>query len=160
MKMKIYQTSPPVLRICVSLLLFLGVSALVWVPSTWAQSEALVVANSSLPGDSLSQQDIRAIFLGKKSGVAGQNVVIVTLDGGDVHKDFLKSEVGKTPSQFSSHWKKIVFTGKGKMPKSFKTEEELLAFISNTKGGIGYVGAGASTDSRIKDGRVKVLKVQ
>ncbi len=158
--MKVYQTSPLVLRVCGAVLLLLAAACLLWTPSAWAQTEALVVANTSLSGDALSKQDIRAIFLGKKSAVAGQNVVIVTLAGGDVHKAFLKSVVGKTPSQFSSHWKKIVFTGKGKMPKSFKTEEELLAFVSNTKGGIGYVGAGASADSRVQGGRVKVLTVQ
>ncbi len=152
--------SSPVYEIFIAVLLLFGAGGLFWVHSTWAQNEALVVANNSLSGDALSKQDIRAIFLGKKSSVAGDNVVIVTLDSGDVHKDFLKSLVGKTPSQFSSHWKKIVFTGKGKMPKSFKTEEELLAFVSNTKGGIGYVGGGGSADSRVQGGRVKVLKVQ
>jgi len=152
--------SSPVYEIFIAVLLLFGAGGLFLVHSTWAQNEALVVANGSLSGDVLSKQDIRAIFLGKKSVVAGDNVVIVTLDGGDVHKDFLKSLVGKTPSQFSSHWKRIVFTGKGKMPKSFKTEEELLAFLSNTKGGIGYVSSAVSKDPRVQGGGVKILTVQ
>ncbi len=155
---KVNRTSPRILMIVLALSIVLAPHA--WVPSTWAQGETLLVANSGVPGEGLSKNDVRAIFLGKKSVVAGQNVVIVTLASGDAHKNFLKSVVGKTPSQFSSHWKKIVFTGKGKMPKSFKTNEELLAFVSNTKGAIGYAGAGAASDSRVKGGSVKIMKIQ
>ena len=156
--MKLDQTSPAILRVGVAVLLVLV--ATVWGHSIRAQSATLLVANSSVPGDALSKNDVRAIFLGKKSSVSGQNVVIVTLKQGDAHKDFLKSVVGKTPSQFSSHWKRIVFTGKGKMPKAFKTEEELLTFVANTRGGIGYVSGAVSSDSRVKGGSVKVITIQ
>ncbi len=156
--MKVNHSAPAILRVGVAMLLVLVAS--VWGRSTLAQGGTLLVANSSVPGDTLSKNDVRAIFLGKKSVVGGENVVIVTLSQGDAHKAFLKSLVGKTPSQFSSHWKKIVFTGKGKMPKSFNTEEDLLAFVSRTRGSIGYVSGAASGDSRVQGGSVKVITVQ
>jgi ABC-type phosphate transport system substrate-binding protein len=35
----------------------------------------------------------------------------------------------------------MVFTGKGQKPKAFKTDEELIQFVSETSGAIGYVSA-------------------
>ena len=156
--MKVEQRSLRVLRIGCALLLVIIASA--WIQDTWATNEALLVANSSVPGDSLSKKDVKAIFLGKKALLDGVSITIVTLSEGEAHKDFLKSMLGKTPSQFESHWKKIVFTGKGAMPQSYNTDEELLAVVSTTKGLMGYVSGAAANDARVQDGRVKIIAVQ
>ena len=34
----------------------------------------------------------------------------------------------------------MLFTGKGRSPKSVKTEQEMLQYIAETEGAIGYVG--------------------
>jgi hypothetical protein len=33
----------------------------------------------------------------------------------------------------------MVFSGKGKKPKSFKTSKELLDYVANTEGAVGYI---------------------
>jgi ABC-type phosphate transport system substrate-binding protein len=56
-------------------------------------------------------------------------------------------KLGKSTSQFSTGWKKLVFTGKGSMPEQVGSEDELVAFVAKTPGSIGYADAG-----KVKDG--------
>nr|WP_320017154.1 substrate-binding domain-containing protein [uncultured Desulfobacter sp.] len=105
-----------------------------------------VITSSSTPVDSIDQADVKKIFLGKtKSWPDGNPVEFVVLKSGDVHKNFLKSYVKKSASQFKTYWKKQVFTGKGKNPTSFGSENELLAYVTGKTGVIGYVSAETDT---------------
>lgn len=102
-----------------------------------------VITSQSTPVESIEDGTIKKIFLGKtKSWPNGNGVEFVILKSGDVHKGFLKVYVKKSASQFKTYWKKQVFTGKGKNPKSFDSESELVAYISGKPGAIGYVSAG------------------
>ena len=65
---------------------------------------------------------------------------------GDAHKSFCKTYVKKSPSQFLSHWKKMMFTGKGQMPTALANEEDMINAVAEAEGAIGYVSAGKETD--------------
>ncbi len=115
-------------------------------PSTTLAADApkiqvALIINPKLAVKDMTKKDLKDMFLGKKTQWADKDktpVVFVMLKGGDVHKQFLKDFVGKTEAQFKTYWKKQVFTGKAKMPKDFKTEKEMMAYIAKTKGAIGY----------------------
>ncbi len=114
--------------------------------------DLVVVCNSSVPVDSISKSDIQRIFLGKKTEWIGGNRIVFALlsdkgETGEITSRFLQDFLNKTPTQYKNYWKKMVFTGKGKTPKSFKTSSELIDFISRTAGAVGYVPAGANIDS-------------
>ncbi|MCP3921838.1 MAG: hypothetical protein GY714_04555 [Desulfobacterales bacterium] len=102
-----------------------------------------IIANKSVDVSKLSKKDVKKIFLGKKrKWDAGDKIIFVTLQKkSDSHKKFLKTYVKKNPSQFANFWKKLVFTGKGKMPKYFKSEEAMVKFVAKTKNAIGYVSS-------------------
>jgi len=105
---------------------------------TSAFAGEIMVANSSTT--EMAAGDVVKLFLGKtKKWEDGTNVVITTLKSGDVHEAFLTTYVKKQPMQFDNYWKQLVFTGRGKMPKSFASEDEMLGFISSNKGAVGYV---------------------
>jgi hypothetical protein len=116
--------------------------------------QVTVVANKAFPAASISKSDLKDVALGDKTAVGGATVTFVALESGEVHEDFLKAFVEKSGVQFANYWKQMIFTGKGKPPKAFKSEAELLGYVAATKGAIGYVSAGADTSS------VKVLTVQ
>ncbi len=100
---------------------------------------------------------MKAIFLGKKTKWANKGKVVPsTLKKGAVNKSFLKKYVKKSPAQFKTYWKKQVFTGKGKAPKSFKTEKALIAYVAKTKGAVGYVSKKAAEGAA----GVKILEVK
>ncbi len=110
-------------------------------------AEAVVIANSEVAETTVSSSTLKSIFLGKKKKWNDDSkVVLVALRGGDTADSFLKSQVGKTAKQFTTYWKKMVFTGKGSMPKLFDNEAELVNYVKNTRGAIGFVKAGTATD--------------
>ncbi len=144
-------------RACMAILFIFTTT--VFLPSSRAEDVAVVVANMSVSADSLSRKDVKSIFLGKKSRIGDEDIVIVTLDGGGVHKSFLKGFVRKTHVQYSTYWKKLAFTGRAEIPESFASEDALLAFVSRTRGAVGYASSAASGDSRVTNGSVKILRV-
>lgn len=114
-----------------------------------------VIVNRSLEVDTLSKAELQAVFLGEKVKWNGKKYVkIALLEDPAVLKEFLQSVVGKTPSQFDTHWSKLVFTGKASMPPSFAESAKMLEFVAGKPGAIGFVPAGQAGNS------VKVIKVQ
>jgi len=90
---------------------------------------------------------LKKILLGKtKKWDDGSPVVLVILEGGDAHDKFVKKFAGKTAKQFQNFWRKMVFSGKGKMPQAFASEADLAAFVAANPGSIGYVAKGAAID--------------
>lgn len=90
----------------------------------------------------LSSADVKDIFLGAKTAVAGTPVEPV-LSSAAAHDVFLETYVGKSDQGFRNHLKSLVFTGKGSMPKSFASDAEVVKYVAAHKGAIGYVTAGA-----------------
>jgi ABC-type phosphate transport system substrate-binding protein len=101
-----------------------------------------VVVNAKSPVVALSDDAMRDYFLGKKTvWEDGSRVVVVVLKEGPSHDGLMKL-LGKNPSQFSTGWKKLVFTGKGAMPEQIESEAALVDFVARTPGAIGFVDAG------------------
>jgi len=116
--------------------------------------EVIIITNKSVPVDQLNQEEVKNIFIGKITRWDdSQKVKFVILSNSKVHIGFLKKFVKRTPEQYSRHWKKQIFTGKGNKPRSFKTQESLIDYVANTKGAIGYVSQGVISD------RIKVIRV-
>lgn len=117
-------------------------------PGAVYAGDIVIIANNKVAESSLSGEDVKNIFLFKKKKWAnGQTIDFVVLKDGAVHKAFLKGYAKKTPSQFKRYFKTLVFTGKGKPPKSFASEKELVGYVAATEGAIGYVSSGAKTGS-------------
>ena len=122
--------------------------------ATTAMSEETAIVNPASAITNLSDDDLKDYYLGKKaSWPDGSKVVVVVLDDGPSH-DSLMKKLGKSASQFTTGWKKLVFTGKGAMPEQVKTEDQLVAFVAKTPGAIGYVDS-----AKAKEG-VKALSVK
>ena len=119
---------------------------LVWfalgvVLSTWqvTAADVQIIANASVAAGELSAADVKEIFLGAKTSVAGGDVAPVLARGGAAHDAFLAAYVGKSDQGLRNHFKALVFTGKGSMPKSFDSDAEIVKYVSSTRGAIGYV---------------------
>ena len=114
---------------------------------TACAENVVIIGNADVSDSSLSSEDLRNIFLNKKTRWSdGKKIVFVTLRASDTHNAFLKQYIRRTVSQFRNFWKKQVFTGKGKMPVSFATEKEMVDFVSRTEGAIGYISAAPEND--------------
>lgn len=114
--------------------------------------DVVLVANKSVQILTITDADLRAIFMGTRTRFAdGSHAVPVTLRGGPVHEVFLRNHVGEGPEEFRAEWRKVVFTGQGAMPKAFDSESALIEYVAATRGAIGYVSRISSQDG------VKVL---
>lgn len=117
--------------------------------------ELLVIANTGVSQAEIAGKDLGNMFLGKKSSWdGGQKVVPVTLESGAAHDNFLKTFIKKSSSQFATFWKQAVFTGQGIPPKSVSSEADVVKFVAENAGAVGYILASTPHDG------VKILKVK
>lgn len=137
-------------KILIFMLLFVSLGVF-FVTPTFAK--VVIIANNSVAQDSLNKQDLQNIFLGKMAKWSDNSSIYFVTSENDIHEDFLKMYINRSSSQFRNYWRKMVFTGKGQKPKAFKTDEELIQFVSETSGAIGYV----SSDAALKN--VKTITV-
>ncbi len=118
--------------------------------SSVALAEVAVVVNNT-NANSLANSDISRIFLGKmKSFPDGSSTIPVNLESGSTVRGELKEKaLGKSSSQIKACWSKQVFSGKGKPPKEFASDADIISFVSATPGAIGYVDA-TSVNDKVK----------
>ncbi len=126
-------------RICLAGLLFVIILAIHVSPLFADNSSEISLIGHPALTDSLTREQVKQIFLGRKTRWDdGTKIVFVLLHDKTIYKDFLKHYIGKTYSQYRNYWKKQVFTGKGRMPKTFGTVEELVNFLTATPGAISF----------------------
>ena len=122
-----------------------------------AADEQLVIIGHKDVADSLKKEDIKQIFLGRKTRWANdEKILFVVFAEKETYTTFLKEFVGKTVFQYKNYWKKQVFTGKGRMPKAFKTSEEVIKYVSSTEGAISFTMSQDVPD----DDSVKIIAIE
>jgi ABC-type phosphate transport system substrate-binding protein len=120
--------------------------------SSAAASDVQLIANASVGVSELATGDVKDIFLGAKTSVGGGDVQPVLAQSGAAHEEFLRVFVGKSDQGLRNHFKSLVFTGKGSMPKSFASDAEIVKYVAATKGAIGYVSGSADVAGAKKIG--------
>ena len=120
-----------------------------------ADAECIVIVNKSVVDISLTERDVKLIFLGKKiKWLDGKKIHKAGLLKGPVHEEFLNKYIHKSPSSYSSFWRLMIVTGAGIPPKSFKTEKEVIRYVAEKEGAIGYISS--PTDHK----GIKVLTIK
>jgi ABC-type phosphate transport system substrate-binding protein len=105
-----------------------------------ASAAETVIVNAGLGVAEVTKDDLTGMFEGKKGNwPSGAKVVLVTQPDAAVHETFLKAYVGKSPSQFATAWKKIVFTGKASAPVNAKSDAEVVEAVAKSAGAVGYI---------------------
>jgi ABC-type phosphate transport system substrate-binding protein len=104
-----------------------------------------LIANPGITVTELTLDEVKRIYLGTKTSIGGAGrAEPVLAEAGEVHESFLNNCIGKTEAALRNHYKSLMFTGKGGMPKSFASEAELVGYVAKTKGAIGYVASSAA----------------
>jgi hypothetical protein len=109
-------------------------------------SEIKIIANSSVKVSEVSMEDLQRIFLLKTASLPDGGYVRPVLSfGNPAYPLFLKECMGKTDAALNTYYRSFVFTGKALMPKALSSDAEVIAYVSRTKGAIGYVSASTNT---------------
>ncbi len=121
--------------------------------SCFALAEVAVIVHPSAGFNSLTEDDISRIFLGKsKSFPGGGQAVPVNQNEGSATRDkFNEAVCKKNASQYKAYWSQLVFTGKGTPPKDIGNDAAVKAQVAANPNAIGYV------DSSAVDASVKVV---
>jgi TonB family protein len=109
--------------------------------------EVKVIANKEIQADAISAAEIRSVFLEESIRFAGKSVEpVLQKSGAAVQETFLKTYLGKNDDELARYYRTLVFTGRGSMPKTFGSDAEVVAYVSKTRGAIGYVNVGSSAE--------------
>ncbi len=123
-------------------------------PGITYADDLIVIGNRSVPVSELTEKEVKGIYLGKiKVWDNGIKVYFARLGDDTTTKRFLKHFVKKNPSMFRKYWKRQAFSGGANPPREFKREKDLVQYVSDTKGAVGYISAKYYSDS------VKIISV-
>jgi len=104
-----------------------------------------VIANSSVRADTISEAELKRVFLEERISLAdGTHVEPVLMKEGAVDEAFVQKYLGVTEDDLQIYYRTLLFTGRGYIPKVFESDAEVVAYVARTRGAIGYVSASAS----------------
>lgn len=106
-----------------------------------AQAQVVVVVNAAAPVDSLTREQVSDLFLGKSGRFPNGNkaVPIEMAEGSALRSSFHQAVTGKSDAQLKSYWSKLIFSGAASPPRTTGSSEDMLATLSATPDGVGYI---------------------
>lgn len=118
---------------------FTGVLLFLLIPAVVIAAEFTVIANKSVPSDRLTKDEIKAIYLGKKTKWSdGKTIRYFLIKSPKSQRLFLDAYLEKTPEQYESYWMQNVFTGKGEMPDMLENSKLMTEAVARASGSIGF----------------------
>ena len=114
-----------------------------------------VVVNKANSMTSVSKSTLKKIFTKKQSkwdnGTKAAPVDLVA--SAPAREAFSKEIHGKGTSAIKSYWQRQVFSGRGVPPPEKASDAEVIEYVRNNAGAVGYVSGAAAVDG------AKVLQV-
>jgi ABC-type phosphate transport system substrate-binding protein len=131
----------------------LAASLSVFLTPAIAATEFAVIVHPQSEIESLNKNDVVNIFMGRYRKLpSGMTAVPVDFSGAQPERSqFYQAIVGKELSEIDSYWARLRFSGQGPPPRQVPSTEEILDFVSRSRGAIGYV------EKRRVDKRVKIV---
>lgn len=108
-----------------------------------AHAELAIIVNAQNPATKMYLSQVSQFYLG------GSNLFLPVelTENSPLRAEFYKKVLEKEPAQVQAIWSKLLFTGKAKAPKEFKTSAEVRKYVSENTNAIGYVDKSAVDDS-------------
>ena len=108
-------------------------------------AEVVIVVNPKNAAPQMSTEQASQYFLGKSTTLTP----IDQSEGSAIRGEFYKKLADKEASQVKAIWSKLVFTGKGTLPKEVGSSDAVKKAIASDVNGIGYIEKSA-VDSTVK----------
>ncbi|WP_354329199.1 MULTISPECIES: hypothetical protein [unclassified Undibacterium] len=110
-----------------------------------AMADVVIVVNPKNPLANMTPEQVAQYFLGKST-------TFTPLDQPEnsaIRAEFYKKVADKEPSQVKAIWSKLVFTGKGTLPKEYGSSAEVKKAVASDLNAIGYIEK-SSVDVTVK----------
>ena len=118
-----------------------------------AEAEPVVVVNAGSTIVSLSRDQVINIFLGRYRQFPS-GVTAMPIDQPAEHPlkaQFYRLLVNKDLAEINAYWARLIFSGKTTPPRQAASSAEVLDWLANTHGAIGYV------DRNMVDARLRIV---
>ena len=114
-----------------------------------------LVVNKANALSSVEKGEVAKMFMKQTVKWAGGQAVepVDQAPSAGVRERFSADVHGKAVGAVQSAWQRIIFSGRGVPPPEVTSDDQVLSFVAEHPGGIGYVSEGAGTD------RAKVVDV-
>ena len=127
--------------------------------SSFAQSHAFsIIVNSKVNIDSISMNVLKEIYTGNRS-FWNENLrirPIRTSDSNLITEQFVNTVMSQSLSQYLQDWRLKLFSGKALPPKKAESSQEIISFVEQNEGGIGFVPA----NQTITSSQIKIISLQ
>lgn len=137
------------------------IPSLFYIPASFS---AEIIANSYLFQEKISIREVRSIFsLKLRQWRTGERIIVVSYSDENAvaeeqHASFCKNVLKIFPHQLQLAWDRVTYSGIGIPPKKVDSAEQMVEFISKTKGAIGYINSDNVDVDSIYG--IKVIKVE
>jgi ABC-type phosphate transport system substrate-binding protein len=121
---------------------------------TASEATVVTVVSAKSPITALSKTQVADIFLGKSNRFpdGAQATPIDQPEASSLREEFYDKVTGKSLAQLKAHWSKIIFTGRGRPPKTASSSTEVKKLLGENLLAIGYI-----EDTQV-DPSVRVLR--
>lgn len=137
--------------ILVGAVVLMGMAA----PRALEAQDYKVIVNNANPLTELSSNAVARLFLKESSTFPGGATAtpVEPAKGSAARAAFTKTVLGRSVQSLDTYWQQQIFSGRDVPPVSQATDDEVVAYVRNNPGAIGYVSGTAATPG------VKVITV-
>jgi len=118
-----------------------------------SSQDLVVIVNSGNATATLSKQDCKNIFLGKKTTWSNGSPIafVEPKANSDLKKGFNTDFLGMTTPDVQKYWVRETIRGNLPLPQTVASPEEIIAYVSANKNAIGYLAkADVPTSGKVK----------
>lgn len=94
-------------------------------------AKVVVIASQGCSISTMTNKDVKHIFMGEKSYIEGNRVIAVDNNNLEVYAQFVNDYLGKNMIQMKVYWTRMIFSGRKKPLK--KVDERNLEKISQSE---------------------------
>lgn len=108
-----------------------------------------VIVNDTNPDTVLTRETLSKMFLKKVKRWEKMDEKILPVDlleDSLIREDFTEKILGKKISSVKAFWQKQIFSGRGVPPPEKKNETDVLEYVHENKGAIGYISKNKNTN--------------
>ncbi len=117
-------------------------AALIVILPLQVMAEVVVVVGKESPVTSLSESQLRQLYLEGAGRIAGNSLKALDLpEESRVRTEFYEEAVGKSPAQMKSYWARMIFTGRGAPPRMVSGVRAMQVMLENNPELVGYLPA-------------------
>jgi ABC-type phosphate transport system substrate-binding protein len=138
--------------------LLMGMILVMGPPLAAQDSSFKVIVNSDNPVTEMAKKEVSNAFL-KKTSKWGNGVAILPVDlvsSSDTREAFSQDIHERKVSAVKAYWQKQIFSGRKIPPAEKKSNREILLFVQENPGAIGYISSSTATGGY----RVKTIEVK